>query len=366
MNEVTDYSNLLNRSVKNTFYDALKASWHEPAQALFVLRTIWEQRRAVARRRKYQAQGEEIPPFMIASITKQCNLRCHGCYAMAQPKCGGTEFTIDEWRRVFEEARGLGIGIILLAGGEPLTRMEILETAMGIPEVIFPVFTNGTLIEQQFLRKIKAARNLIPILSLEGLAENTDQRRGAGVYQNLQTVMTELQAERIFYGVSVTVTRENFATVTSDDFITKLRQKGCKLFIFVEYVPVSPATEDLVLTEQERAKLLGYLHQWRQNYPGIFIGFPGDEEAFGGCLASGRGFVHLNANGGLEPCPFAPYSDLSLKDYSLREALRSKFLAILRENHQLLSEHGNGGCALWEKRDLVQELLHQSTTLNQK
>jgi len=367
MTESVDFSKLLNRSVKRTFYDALQVSWHEPLQTVFVLRTIWQQRKAQARRAKYQRQGEQIPPFMIASITKQCNLKCHGCYAMAQTKCGGAEeFTVSEWQRVFGEARDLGIGIVLLAGGEPLTRLEILETAMSFPELIFPVFTNGTLLGVELLSKLKATRNVIPILSLEGLAETTDKRRGEGIYQNLQTVMSNLKAERIFYGVSVTVTRENFTTVTSNDFIENLRQKGCKLFVFVEYVPVTLATEHLVLTETERAELLMSLNNWRQNYSGIFIGFPGDEEAFGGCLASGRGFVHLNANGGLEPCPFAPYSDLNLKDHSLREALRSNFLATLRANHELLSEHGHGGCALWEKRDLVQELLQKSTDFNQK
>jgi hypothetical protein len=43
----------------------------------------------------------------------------------------------------------------------------------------------------------------------------------------------------------------------------------------------------------------------------------------GGCLASGRGFVHINASGDLGPCPFAFYFDTSLKSVGLRQGLRS-------------------------------------------
>jgi MoaA/NifB/PqqE/SkfB family radical SAM enzyme len=45
------------------------------------------------------------------------------------------------------------------------------------------------------------------------------------------------------------------------------------------------------------------------------------EEEMGGCLASGRGFVYISAQGDFEPCPFAPYSDTNLKENCLKDAL---------------------------------------------
>jgi MoaA/NifB/PqqE/SkfB family radical SAM enzyme len=84
---------------------------------------------------------------------------------------------------------------------------------------------------------------------------------------------------------------------------------------------------------------------------------PGDEEEIGGCLSAGKGFIHISADGNVEPCPFAPYSDTNLRESSLREALQSEFLREIRENHERLSE-AEGGCALWVERAWVRSLLH--------
>jgi MoaA/NifB/PqqE/SkfB family radical SAM enzyme len=90
----------------------------------------------------------------------------------------------------------------------------------------------------------------------------------------------------------------------------------------------------------------------------VFIAVPWDEEEQGGCLAFGRGFMHISASGDVEPCPFDPYSDASLRDMPLKEALKSLFLAAMRENHDMFSETV-GDCALWKNREQVERLLGQ-------
>lgn len=88
----------------------------------------------------------------------------------------------------------------------------------------------------------------------------------------------------------------------------------------------------------------------------LLISFPGDERASGGCLAAGRGFFHINARGGAEPCPFSPYSDTSLQDVSLKEAMRSPLFRRLREDGNLTGIH-TGGCALFEQEETVKKYL---------
>jgi MoaA/NifB/PqqE/SkfB family radical SAM enzyme len=87
----------------------------------------------------------------------------------------------------------------------------------------------------------------------------------------------------------------------------------------------------------------------------LFVAVPGDEKQFGGCLAAGKGFVHISAEGNVEACPFAPYSDSNLRNMSLREALQSRLLKAIRDNQESLQE-GQGGCALWDRREWVQSL----------
>ncbi len=92
----------------------------------------------------------------------------------------------------------------------------------------------------------------------------------------------------------------------------------------------------------------------------LFISFPGDEKSSGGCLAAGRGFFHINPQGGAEPCPFSPYSDINVRDTSVREALQSKLFTSLRSSDTLMEEHP-GGCVLFERRDQVEDLLDEES-----
>ena len=99
------------------------------------------------------------------------------------------------------------------------------------------------------------------------------------------------------------------------------------------------------------------INRLREEYPEIvFISFPGDEKEAGGCIAAGRGFFHINSHGGAEPCPFSPYSDASVRNTSIREALNSPLFAALRQGDLMADDHV-GGCALYERRDQVEALL---------
>jgi MoaA/NifB/PqqE/SkfB family radical SAM enzyme len=356
MSEDQIYLERINGAIKRMFRDAVRISLAHPSLGWFMFQTLLRQKKAAGIRRDLERQGVHAPPFMIASITSQCNLRCKGCYAQAQHRPSGTEMSADRMRQIFQEARELGISIILLAGGEPLVRRDILELTSGFPEIIFPVFTNGLLLDEEMAGRFQKQKNIIPIISLEGHESETDGRRGKGVYGRLQETISRIGNQGIFWGTSLTLTRANFGDVTGDEFVKNLTGLGCKLFFYVEYVPIREGTEDWVLTGEQRVRVTGLMDSFRAKYPGLFIAFPGDEAELGGCLASGRGFVHISPEGNLEPCPFAPYSDTNLRDLTLREALQSDFLKTIRENHDQLTET-EGGCALWDKREWVQSLL---------
>ena len=222
--------------------------------------------------------------------------------------------------------------------------------------MIFYLFTNGTLINNAILRQFKEQGHVIPILSMEGHEKITDLRRGAGVYDRLMKDMAKLHERDIFFGTSFTITQSSYKTVTDEIFVCNMRKHGCKAFIYVEYNPVMKGTENWVVTNEQRNELLTKIAACRASQPGVYIAFLGDEKAFGGCLSSGRGFIHISASGDVETCPFAPYSESSILDMPLKEALNSKLFKALRENHDKLME-SNGGCALLKKPEWVKLLL---------
>jgi MoaA/NifB/PqqE/SkfB family radical SAM enzyme len=352
------YTRTLNKELLYFFRDALRISLKSPRQALFFLRTLGWQARAARVRARWKRQGLHVPAVMIFSITHRCNLRCKGCYAQALHPGSQGELSEEKLTSIFGEARQLGISFSVLAGGEPLVRPEILDITQQHPEIISLMFTNGTLIDDAVLDRFQGQRNLVPVLSIEGYQEDTDGRRGEGVYQYLQTVIPKLQERGIFYAVSMTVTRSNYDTVMGEPFIEKLIGLGCQFFVYLEYTPIREGTEAWVITAEQRARISDTMSGYRQTYPALFVAVPGDEATFGGCLAGGRGFVHISADGDLEACPFAPYSDTNLRGLSLQEGLRSQMLATIRENAPRLKRE-RGGCALWGKREAIEALMPQ-------
>jgi len=288
-------------------------------------------------------------------MTNRCNLRCTGCYARAHGLTSVDGMEKGDWVRVFREAETLGVSIVLLAGGEPFLRADLLDITAEFPRLVFPVFTNGLALAEPVIGRLREQPQVIPVISLEGDAKQTDARRGPGVFGWLEGVMERLRRGRVFFGISVTVHRQNADLVTDPVFIRRLFGTGCRLFFYVEYTPVEENTEHLVLTEVQRYTVRKVADTLRREFRGIFIVFPGDEEPYGGCLAAGRGFIHIGANGNVEPCPFAPYSDTGVKTGSLEAALQSDLLEKIRLNHDRLTET-RGGCALWNQREWVKAL----------
>jgi len=349
-----DFNKILNNSLRVFFKGALRNALSNPSQGVFFLKTLNWQKRAAKLRQNWEKQGIHVPPILIFSVTSKCNLHCKGCYHQTLRPTSETDISDERLKRAIAEAKELGISFIVLAGGEPLMRPNTLEIPNDYPDIMFLMFTNGLLIDDSVLKKMKEKRNIVPLVSLEGYQTDTDERRGKGVYELLQNTIATLKGNGIFWGTSLTMTRNNFEEVTEEGFVKKLVDAGCKLFMLVEYTPVKMGTEDWGLTEEQRSELVKRRNSFRAKYPALFIALPWDEEEIGGCLSAGRGFVHISAEGNVEPCPFVPYSDVNIKNVSLKEALQSKMLRTIRENHEQLEE--THGCALWKRREWVQNL----------
>ncbi|MGD0071972.1 MAG: radical SAM protein [Candidatus Bathyarchaeia archaeon] len=345
---------IVNDALRVFFKDAVRIALTSPSQSVFFLRTLRWQNKAAKTRQKLEGEGLHVPPVLVISVTSKCNLHCEGCYHQALRTKSDAEMSDERIERLVEEAKELGISFIVLAGGEPLMRANILDISKKTPEIMFLMFTNGLLLNDQVLEQIAANKNIVPLLSLEGYEIDTDGRRGTGVYNQLLKSISKLKNKGVFWGTSLTMTRTNFEEVTDEAFIKQLVDSGCKLFMFVEYTPVIAGTEDWVLTEEQKSKVIPIRNNFRKKFPAMFIALPWDEDEIGGCLSAGRGFVHVSAEGNVEPCPFIAYSDTNLKNMPLKEALQSKMLKTIRENHAELKEIQ--GCALWEKREWVQSL----------
>jgi len=350
------YRSLFDSVIADTLGQAVRIIAKDPALAIPGAAIVRHQRSAARVREKNRKEGLLVPPVIIASITSRCNLTCAGCY-MHGRATPAAEMSGDLLASIADQAAALGVSVMVIAGGEPLVRREeIFRMAGAHPAILFPVFTNGLLIDDAMADALAGCRNIVPVISFEGFQKDTDLRRGSGVYDKLLASCARLDDRHVFFGCSVTTTKENFDRVTAGAFVRQMTGMGVRVFTYVEYVPMEPGTGRLVLSGEQKKELGTRLTAFGREFPALFIGFPGDEDSYGGCLAAGRGFVHISPLGDLEPCPAAPVSDRNLIAVPLADGLHSRILARIREDPGLLTE-SEGGCALRANRARMQENL---------
>lgn len=212
-----------------------------PRYISFGIGVAKHQNKLCRRRNSLFDAGLIVPPTLILSVTEKCNLDCDGCYAKAHDRLVD-ELNDSQLLSITKQARDLGISVAFLAGGEPFTRHVIFDMASNNPEVIFPVFTNGTLIDDLVLERLSKHLNLIPIISIEGYEKETDCRRGDGTFAQVLDVAKRLKSNRLMFGVSITTTHENIEQVTSPNSPNMSNQS----------VPIPPSTLSMCLSEKER------------------------------------------------------------------------------------------------------------------
>ncbi len=297
----------------------------------------------------YKTENLVVPPLLILSPTMQCNLSCAGCYSREYSQ--DNEMNLEEINSLFTQSKELGISFFVITGGEPLLRRGLIDLLAEHPDVIFFLFTNSIQINPAWAKNIKNLSHIIPILSIEGNEKQTDQRRAKGTYQQVMNSMAYLKTAGIFFGFSIMVTSRNLAAIGEEAFIDSMIAKGCRIGYYVGYVPSAKDADISLVPSKEQQK---WLHQrivtYQRGKSIIIIHMPDDEYDLGGtCMAAGKGFLHINAQGYVEPCPFAHLASDSVRTTSLKKVLQSPFFKYIRDHSELLTQP-QMGCALFERR----------------
>lgn len=266
--------------------------------------------------------GCKIPWAILIDPTAACNLKCKGCWAAEYNKNDSLSFeTLD---RIIKEGKELGIYTYLYSGGEPLVRKDdLIKLAEKHDECTFLAFTNGTLVDKKFAEELGRVGNFTLAFSIEGFEEDTDLRRGEGAYDTTLKAMELLKREGVVFGFSTCYHSKNVNAVSSDAYLDMMIEKGCLYGWYFTYMPLGKdAVLDLICSPEERAHMYHTVRETRKNRPIFVLDFWNDGEYVQGCIAGGRNYFHINANGDVEPCAFIHYSNVNIKNVSLLEALQ--------------------------------------------
>ena len=295
----------------------------------FVLNNAWGP--LAARREAFAAETGFQPPLAILiSPTMRCNLGCAGCYAGEYSRRDDLPHEVLD--RVLNEAKALGIFFVTVLGGEPFIRDDLWDLYEKHRDVYFQVYTNGTLLDQAAVDRLTVMGNVAPMISIEGLEAETDARRGKGTYRKLIEAMDRLHAAGVPFGFSSMVTRYNVDTIVGDEFNDLLIEKGALVGWHFLYMPVGSDPDlDLMPTPVQRDLLRRQgAARLRATRPIFVIDFWNDAPYAGGCIAGGRYYLHVNSQGGVEPCIFAHFAVDNVKDKSLADCLCSPYFLAFR------------------------------------
>jgi MoaA/NifB/PqqE/SkfB family radical SAM enzyme len=311
---------------------------------------------AKKRKAKNQKKLQGIIPAVIAiSPTMRCNYNCKGCYS--RERISNNELSTQELDSLFSEAEELGVLSVVVTGGEPYLRDDTIELMEKHKKLIFIPITNGSKMTRELANRIAKSGNIVQLVSIEGFQEHTDNRRKKGSYETASLAMGLLRDAKACFGFAVTNTSENSKFLGSNIFIDRMIELDCTLGYFTEYVPCGPHPQkNWLLNEKERILFREKVLDFRKNKPIVLIQFPQDEYGEKNrCTAAGIASLHINSEGGIEPCPFIDIALENIRNGGLKTACESSFLKAIREKENLLQRE-KLACSLFEHYSDLEEL----------
>ena len=310
-------------------------------------------------REKY---GCNIPWAILLDPTSACNLHCTGCWAAEYGN--KLNLTYDEIDDIIRQGKELGVYMYIYTGGEPLVRKkDLIRLCEKHNDCIFLSFTNATLIDEDFANDMLRVGNFVPAISLEGFETATDGRRGNGVYQKVIKAINLLREKKLVFGISACYTSANFESITSEAFYDSLIDLGAYFIWYFHYMPVgNDAAPDLLPTKEQREYMYHRVREIRSmtgGKPIYAMDFQNDGEFVGGCIAGGRNYCHINANGDVEPCVFIHYSSANIREVTLLEALKQPLFMAYRDRQPFNDNHLRP-CPMLENPEILQEMIKET------
>lgn len=303
-----------------------------------------------------------VPWLILMDPTSACNLHCTGCWAAEYGN--KLNLTFEEMDNVVKQGKELGVYFYMFTGGEPLVRKaDLIRLCEKHNDCAFLSFTNGTLVDQAFCDELKRIGNLYLAISLEGFSEVNDLRRGNGVFGKVMNAMDLLKQNGLVFGTSICYTSKNCEAVTSEEFVDLMIEKGCRYAMYFHYMPVgNDASLELLPSPEQRTYIKDRIREIRNmtTGKGIFtMDFQNDGEFVGGCIAGGRNYFHINANGDAEPCVFIHYSGANIRTHSLLEILKQPLFMAYHDNQPFNDNHLRP-CPMLENPEILKKMVRET------
>ncbi len=207
-----------------------------------------------------------LPPLVVWNITRRCNLACRHCYLDAQD-CAGPELTTAQAQEFIADLGRMGVPVLLLSGGEPLLRPDLLElVATAAAHGVRPVLsTNGTLITPEVARDLREAGLRYVGVSLDGLAGTHDHFRGErGAFQAAVQGLENTRAQGLPTGVRFTLNAHNYQDL--GPLLDFVRDRGIPRFCMYHLVYAGRGDAGMDLRPEQSRAVIELIIERTQRY----------------------------------------------------------------------------------------------------
>ncbi len=302
--------------------------------------------RSVEKFQKRLKRGEYFPAFLFLSVTNACNLTCQGCWV--SPSNPPKEIPPDTLDNVIHECKKQGSYFFGILGGEPLLYEGLFEVFEKHPDCYFLLFTNGTMLTDSVAGEMRRIGNISPLISIEGLEEVSDVRRGGEkVYEQSMMALANCRANRLVTGVATSICKSNIHDLATEKFVNDIAALGVHYLWYYIYRPVGPKpTPELVLDEDQITDLRRFIVDIRLKAPLMVVDAYWDDKGRALCPAAIGIANHISPAGDIEPCPPMQFACENIGDGTdmYKRINQSDFLARFR----MMSSELTRGCIIMD------------------
>jgi len=308
-----------------------------------------------------------VPHVVAWNLTRRCNLECAHCYISAGPRESATmELDTGACLGIVDQVLAVNPApLLILSGGEPLLREDLLEIArhasgQGATVV---VGTNGTLLTDERIAALQAAGVRGVAVSVDSLraSYHDNFRHGRGALADTQGALARLRAHRLDFIIQTTVTKGNRAELRA--LVEWAAGQGAVSFNCYFLVSTGRGASLADLAPGDYESVLADLARWQREYRGRMLVrakcaphfmrhvHQSDPESpilnYETRCPCGTQYCRITPDGKLTPCPYLPEAAGDLRTQSFADIWRSSPLF-----RQLREGTLGGKCGRCEYRKL--------------
>lgn len=324
----------------------------------FMYNFAWRSMKNINRFEKRQAKGAPFfPAFVMISVTESCNLACSGCWVSGGGKKALTAAQLDG---IIAGSKQKGSYFFGILGGEPLMYKGLLDIMEKHSDCYFQVFTNGILLTDKVAMRFKKMGNVTPLISIEGLKEESDVRRGKNeVFERTLNGVRACRKAKLIFGVAASICKSNYNDLVNREYIEWIAQQGAHYLWYYIYRPVGADPNAAnALGKEQVTDLRRFIVKQRRDAPLFIIETYWDDKGNALCPAATGMSHHISPSGAVEFCPPIQMA----KDFINEDASN---LVKLFEDSDFLSDfrkmtgESSRGCILLEDPQKMVEFLEK-------